>query len=418
MYKPVKRKRQSTFEIAFFVCVLLACLVPRYISTFKIRIGVNISMFTIAVGIVWLIYVRKIKIYNRIESLLFGIWFLFVLFSLWRSEKIGIWTYYILWTSTALLFMQLIYKGDRSRIFDIAIYALVTGLLIHVLIGLYEITAHRYLFQVGDFSKKYYGTTAISIFHNPNDFVTFAVTILPFSIYLFYQNKGIFNKLLQILIIVLDIYLIIKSESRGGFLSVVMLLITMVVLYFKKSDKNKLISITVLILTGILLFLIPATRNILINLFSANFIDTSNTDISRVNLIKNGLYFLRQTYGFGVGAGNIYLWLTERSIYDIGQLGFIHNWYVEILVTFGVFFFAIYMYWHIKVIVKLIRAYDRKDHFWNLHNTFLVSFIGFSIVSISSSSNVYSEWIWMYMVLVSSFCLLNYKKSRMTGKAD
>lgn len=129
---------------------------------------------------------------------------------------------------------------------------------------------------------------------------------------------------------------------------------------------------------------------------------SGSSDIARLNLIKNGLYFLKQTYGFGVGAGNLYNWLAERSIYYIGDLRFIHNWYIEVLVTFGVVFFILYMIFHGRILHKL---YSHKYRTSSLKTSFFLSFLCFSVVSISSSSNVYSEWVWMYLVVVSLYTL-------------
>lgn len=144
-------------------------------------------------------------------------------------------------------------------------------------------------------------------------------------------------------------------------------------------------------------------RTTLTNLLASNTIDlTGRSDIARLNLIKNGLYFLKQTHGLGVGAGNLYNWLADRSIYYIGDLRFIHNWYVEVLVTFGVAFFILYIIFHGRMLYKL---YSNKYHISSLKTTFFLSFVCFSVVSISSSSNVYSEWVWMYLVVVSLYML-------------
>ena len=128
------------------------------------------------------------------------------------------------------------------------------------------------------------------------------------------------------------------------------------------------------------------------------------SDNVRINLIKNGLYFLAETYGFGVGAGNLHYWLRDRTVYDVGQIMFIHNWYIEVLVTFGVLFFVIYMLFHITVFLDLYKNIDRNN-IWSLNNVFLMSYIVFSIVCISSSSNTSAEWVWMYFASVSTYCL-------------
>ena len=56
-----------SFNHVIYLCVLLACLVPRYISTFKIRLGINISYYTVAVVLVWLISARRMAFDKSIE---------------------------------------------------------------------------------------------------------------------------------------------------------------------------------------------------------------------------------------------------------------------------------------------------------------------------------------------------------------
>ena len=406
------RRYSKIYYCLLFVCVFLACMVPRYMGTFKIHVGINISLYTVAVAITWLIMSRRLRFYLRIESYIFYIWFLFVLLSLWRAERLGVWAYYLDWTLTAILFMQILYKGHNLRIYDTAIKAMTVALVIHLAMGIYEVTYHRYLFQVGEFSRRYYGTTAISIFFNPNDYVTFVVTVFPFVIYQWSNSKVKILKAVYLLIAAVSIYLIIKSESRGAFFSLILLGISLLILQFRKSRMNKVVFTAVTLSVLLLVGAVTPLRDRLIQVFAFNKVDINGMDTSRVNLIKNGFYFLKQTHGFGVGAGNLVMWLTERSIYRIGRLGFMHNWYMEVLVTFGVSFFALYVCWHLKIIFRLIKMYDRFDRIWNLNNSFLVSFLGFSVVSISSSSNIYSEWIWMYLVLISTFCLFEGKNSR------
>lgn len=407
----VTEKKKSFFEAFLFVCVFLACMMPRYISTFKLHVGIDISLFTMAVIFTWVWYVRKIKVYRHIESWFFVLWFVYVVVQVWRVVKVGVWGAYVDWTFTTILFIQLLYYGDRKRVFECAFRAMLCGWVLHLLIGLYEITAHRYVFGVGEFSARYYGVTPVSVFHNPNDYATFVVTVMPIAAGVLIRSRRKLSNPVLVILMGIAVVLVLRGESRAGFLTMLLFLAGIVYLYWRKSAKNKVITFLGVVAALAVCLTVAPVRQYIVNILQNNSIDAeSGTDTARLNLIRNGLYFLKETHGFGVGAGNLYYWLTEKSIYYIGGLAFIHNWYVELLVTFGVLFFAFYAFLHGKIIVKLVRGYRKDEGFFNLNNTLLISFVGFTLMSISSSSNIYSEWVWMYLALSATFCMYNSRK--------
>lgn len=394
-------------NLIIYTCVLLACLVPRYIGDFKISIGLKFSFYTLIVFVTSLLCIRRIQIQNKIESYFLFIWLIIIAFSVWRADKIGVWGYYFVWVLTAVLFQQLLRIFININLFDIIIKALVDALFLHLLMGLYEITAHRYLFETGNVAYRLYGNVAIGMFHNLNDYATFVTTIFPFSVYKFLNQQKLWEKLYYGAITIISVFLLIRSESRAAFLTLLLLSIFLFYRFYKKSKKHKRFAIGVFITLLVSLLFNPSLQQVALDFFRNNSINPEGgSDIARINLIKNGLFFLSETYGFGVGAGNLYLWLSEKSVYPIGHLSFMHNWYVEVLATFGIVFFVFYTIYHIKILVDLYNDID-KDSIWSKHNTILISFIAFSIVCISSSSNVYSEWVWNYFAWISVYCLCN-----------
>lgn len=399
------KAKTNWINIMVFLCAFLSSMVPRYISTFKLRLGINVSFYTIIVVLTYILLVHRFVIFKKIQSSFIPIWFLFVLLSVWKAEQFGEWAYYLVWTLTSVLFAQILYCSDRTEVFNSLIKGLLCGLMIHLIVGLIEISTHHYFFAVSIDNRRYYGNVPVSIFVNPNDYVTFVVTMFPFAISYMMKQQSLLKKAYYAIMVILSVYLMIMSMSRSAFFAMVLLTVTLIWLAYKKSNQNKLsIIIGAIVLIGIG-FAVPQFRARIISVFSTNQMDIAGTDKARWNLIKNGFYFLRVTYGTGIGAGNMRNWLSNRAIYSTGGLLFIHNWYVELLATFGIVFFLLYIVFHAKIIITLIKKYEPKNQFWNLDNTVLTSFIGFSIVSIASSSNIYSEWIWMYLVFVATYSL-------------
>ena len=389
------------FNHAIYLCVALSCFVPRYISTFKIHVGIYLSYYTIVVAILWLLSTRHIRIEKKIDSSFFYIWFFFILASVWRASNFGIWAFYLDWILTAILLRQIIIKHQDENTFEYIVRALTDALFIHLLIGLYEITFHRYLFQIGNVARTSYGHVAIGMFYNLNDYATFVTTMIPFAIYRFLASHRFKEKLYCSFLTLTSLYLIIINGSRGAILTLMIFVFWGIIIFARKNARNLLIAGVCICIIGVMAILnVGGLYTTLINLVRNNSIDINKTDIARINLIKNGLYFLKKTHGFGVGAGNLYSWLAEKAVYSIGELRFIHNWYVEVLVTFGILFFVIYIYFHSRILYK---CYSKNYGTGQLKTTFFLSFVCFSVVSISSSSNIYSEWVWMYLVIISLF---------------
>ena len=401
-----RNRNVSRYNYVIYILAFLACLVPRYVSTFKLHLGISISFYTLAVVFIWLMTTRRIVLKNRIEQYFFFIWAAFILFSVWRAEKIGVWAFYLDWVFTAILFQQIVMKYQDDDIYYFVVKAVTDALFIHLIIGLYEVTTNTYLFETENVnvSRRLFGHVAIGMFHNLNDYATFLTTMAPFAVYRLFNSKNVIEKLYSFFLTTASLYLIIVSESRGAILTLIVLMFVGIVELARKNNRIKLIILASLVVFVLALILdLAGIRASVFNLIRRNSINfAGNSDIARINLIRNGLYFLQRTYGFGVGAGNLYQWLAEESIYYIGGLRFIHNWYIEVLVTFGILFFTIYIVFHIKLLINL---YKKKSSIPQLGTAFFLSFICFSIVSISSSSNVYSEWVWMYFVIVALFSI-------------
>lgn len=406
--------KSDFFNKLIYICVVLACLAPKYYdSVLRLPIGLRVSFYTVFVVATWFLFVRIVVVHKKIESYIFLVWLFFLIVNVWRVEQIGAWGYFVVWIVTALLFQQIVYFQANNETFNIIIKAVVDGLFIQLLLGLYEITTHRYLFEIGDVifkSNRLYGNVAISMFRNLNDYATFVMTMCPFAVYKYFEQQGILKKVYYGAISLLSIFMLIRSESRAVVLTIIVLLAFLLYLNYKKSAQNKIVLSFACVIILFSFLLLPSLQQVVVNILEHNFINPeSGSDSARINLIKNGLYFLFETYGFGVGAGNLVVWLGQKSVYDIGSLLFIHNWYVEILVTFGILFFLVYVVFHVKVLLNLYKKID-KTKVWSKNNTILISFLAFSIVCISSSSNFSAEWVWMYFSWISMYSLSLGKK--------
>jgi len=71
---------------------------------------------------------------------------------------------------------------------------------------------------------------------------------------------------------------------------------------------------------------------------------TDPSTVIRLNLVQTGLVYLIEQPLIGLGAGSIVYLLENFPILYTNQYTVLHNWWIGLLVTHGVIFFAIYMF--------------------------------------------------------------------------
>ncbi len=385
--------------------VFLACMTPRFIGFMKINVGFYMSYYSLVIIIGFLICrpKNKIKLYTHYNIIFIFILWLATIFSILLSVDYIGWTQYFFYTTVCILFMSILLQNNSNKMYEIILDTINFVFLVHVLIGFYEVLSHSYIFEVGGFSGSLYGKVPVSIFYNPNDYSMFVSTMLPLVLYTVVLSRNRLKKVLFGATAIGAALLLITTMSRASIMAMfASAFIFLLLLMTNRRYKGWVLLIFSVILLSY--FMIPQVNMWVNKLILENSIDaTSKSDYYRINLIKNGLYFLSETHGMGVGAGSLKKWFELHSIYNTGGIIYIHNWYVEILVTFGVLFFILYIFFHLQIFVQLYKKVKKRDEEFGLTVSFLISFLIFSVTSISSSSNIYSEWVWMYLALMVSY---------------
>jgi teichuronic acid biosynthesis protein TuaE len=197
---------------------------------------------------------------------------------------------------------------------------------------------------------------------------------------------------------------LVASQSRSGFIGFLISIIPLAYFYLKRcSIKKRLLFV---IISLIVLFTISSWIIANKELYEALItVDTSSgSDQTRINLIKNGLIFLVNSLFLGVGLGNIEYHMATNAFY-LTQYINIHNWWMEILVSSGVFIFIIYIVIYTKSLLRLYHmSLGKKDKDIMVISTcFFCFLIAFLIAAVGSSSSMTSEWLWPAMAVVMSF---------------
>ncbi|MPN20321.1 Teichuronic acid biosynthesis protein TuaE [bioreactor metagenome] len=205
--------------------------------------------------------------------------------------------------------------------------------------------------------------------------------------------------------IVSSITLLIRTDSRANILGFLIAAGAFTLLYYfnvKNLKKFILIGISLSILA-----LYPSLLGSIFDLLSQKlqfgFVASEGSSMEiRINLIKNGFLFLAQTFGFGTGAGNIEYWMANKGVFYAGDITDMHNWWMELLVGYGIIIFTGYLWMYITMARGFYTAYRQiEDKFiQSVSLGLLCCMIEFVLGSISSSSNIQTEWLWVFWGLV------------------
>jgi teichuronic acid biosynthesis protein TuaE len=207
-----------------------------------------------------------------------------------------------------------------------------------------------------------------------------------------------------VIIAVSSLILLIETNSRANVLGFILGLLFLIGLLFQKISFKKRVLIITSMLTG--LFVCEAVTRFFSSVWVRYFNSMSiGTETVRVNLLKNGLEFIKKTLGFGVGAGNIEYWMENYSIYDTRGVLNIHNWWGELLTAYGIYFTILYLAFYIWLFVTLNSRYKTTKNRDSkiLALGFMGILVMFIVSSVSSSSNIIRDWLWIFWGIMIAF---------------
>ena len=284
------------------------------------------------------------------------------------------------------------------------------------IIGYYEIFTGNYNFISQDNQDWYFNALnvigyriPITIFYNPNDYALFCLFSFYISLILFMTQTNHVNRLISCLNCISLIFLLIATQSRGGFVALLISAPFVIYSFYRLTNIGHRLWIAI----SALFILIVERSGWLFYIYgdvysSLTTFDLAGGDVTRINLIKNGLIFLKDSYYLGTGLGNIEYHMGHSAVYYVGWIRNIHNWWMEILVSSGVLIFAIYVYLYIRNVWLLYKlpkiTCDREVALISIP---LLGFTtAFVVSSMSSSSHFTSEWLWPSVALIYAF--VNY----------
>lgn len=340
-------------------------------------------------------------------------WTFYAIFSFIWVESYSRWVFGVFFVTfgTIAIFLISFYMNsirDIKRLFTI-VFVMSS---FHQIVGWYEIITLNYIWNTSRHGR------AISTFGNINDYATLLLAGLFIGLLVLITSKRPAVKLYALLHIVSGLYLLIHGASRGNQLGLLLGISALVLLLLVDINWFRKILFTTIFSSGTLLvtiFLVPNFRNRFLILFQSGFervFQEGGSNLFRVNLIRNGLSFFVQSFGLGVGAGNVEYWMINRPVITEIDAPNLHNWFLEILVGYGLIIFCLYLIMYVFTLRQLYLSYRySSDLFVKRASMVLFAYlIAFLASSISSASNIFIEWQWVFWGIIIAFVQLTQKR--------
>jgi len=405
---------------SFTIFLIFSCLIgPNFSLTI---FGIQLSLYRFALVIALIIFfnssIKQLFKHKKTNGIIFiyflFVWFLYSLINfLWISDYAS-WSKYLAFLGSGFIVSFLIIANINSSNLFIAIIKMVVilaGLL--GLLGIYESLTGNYYFLDSNSLEWYRDTSLlqkvtnfrepITVFANPNNYALFLFYTVAFTAMLIFREKKKYVKFLYISILIICLFSIIITLSRSAVLGLIIFSLSLLYFLFKKGTikiKKSVIKTSIFILI-VLFYFILHNANFIDDIFVFDISSDGSSDYLRQNLIFNGFSFLYNSLFLGVGLGNIEFYMKFKSLYDVGTITNIHNWWMEILVSSGIFIFLFYLFIYLNTFIKSVKNINfnlSEDLFW-INSVFASLQLGFIFASIGPSSLIGCEWFWPLLAL-------------------
>ena len=349
---------------------------------------------------------------NTYSMCFFACWFAYAILSIiWVKDYYAWLRYcYFLFGGIITIFVISFYLYSLDNIKSLLHMSMIMTFL-HALIGCYEIQSGNYLFlqdmpQIEVYIRE---SLPVSSMGNVNDYAT-AILIGFYSsiaVYLTTHRKMI--RSMVALVIFFLLIMMILTGSRSIILGLCFSLMTTSLLYTRARRKFMLVGAITILLFIITMIILPDMRENLVYycdmLFNLDFQNEDSSDSIRLNLILNGLNYLKNTWFMGTGIGNIEYYMRNYLILDTHNIMIMHNWWMEILVSSGIFIFTGYclFYWRLCRQMWRLSKYANDRDVRKIGSVMLGFLIAFTIASISSSSLMGNDIVWFFFATIIAF---------------
>lgn len=414
--------------IAGFIGPALLAIGVGPIHLFPYRILLLVLWMVFAISVLFnhgRVSVSHMKVKSYLQFL--ALWLIYAVLSLaWAMSKAdAIRQFIFLFMAASIIFFVIYYfsNGKDLKRFYYLWLGVFGGLL---LLGIWEHFAGQHLPVSGSYAetRARFMFLPTAVFLNTNDYATFLALSIPFALGVLRYARNRLVRFIGLGAAAAAFYLIIVAGSRGNMLAV-LLEVAFLMLFLTNLRQRAKVAVAATVCLAMAVFLLPGpvqelsseVTGELSSISTQAELGTGSVPV-RANLVRNGLFFLASTAGFGVGAGNAEYWMANSAIFETRGVLNPHNWWLEILINYGIFVFVGYILFYLGLVLTMWRVHRRTKNRGEkmICEALLVALVGFFLASVSSSSIMAFKPQWLLFAFALAF--LNYqRRGRLEGVA-
>lgn len=346
-----------------------------------------------------------------------------LLSGLWVADRMA-WATHILFLGYGVLITWLLLGCMDSRtavnrvlrVFEVCATVVAVGALIEILSGRYgfnDLYAGDYLWA----RSKSFMHLPLPVFAmgNVNDFGAYLFFALAASLWLMTADKHRVWRFRQLrlralywhtAVAVLFLFLMFCTQSRAIFLGLILAGAAGFGCYLLLRPPHWRLWLGMA--CGVLALAVAAF--VLFWLYDAPGDIEAHSDAVRMGVARNAWAFFRPVWYRGLGWGGVDYYNLQYPVYTVGDVPHLHNWFLELLFSCGLFVFALYAWIYIRTWWRCLRlavsgrptgglrGFTVKPAVWQA--IVLVAVLsGFAAVSLAASSFVPDQWFWAVWAL-------------------
>lgn len=273
-------------------------------------------------------------------------------------------------------------------------------------IAFWEFSSGRHLdgYGVNILPQSILKLTVFSTFENPNNYGAFLALCFPFLLWSFRLGRGA-KKVLLFLLLAILVFLMIETMGRLAEVALLME-VGLFIVFNPKAAKYFVPSLVVGTCLLFLLGIFGTQYNSALIKFAGlplEFESGGSANI-RANLVLNGVNFLFQSGGMGIGPAN-YEQAIERVGFKAASTENIknpHNFWIEILSQYGVVVFIFFIAWLFQIAIQCWRAHGsffgvQYQHVKFETETVLIGLAGYILAACENSSYIPQQINWIFL---------------------
>ena len=349
------------------------------------------------------------------------LWFFYAMFSLIWVASIGeaIKTIIYLFIGISIVFFEVFYfknLRDFKQLYNILLFVL----LVMISLGFWNCITGDHLSEY--WNSVVYGQARfvpVAVFQGQNDYAVYLSLNIPFVLVFIRYRNNIIEKFLGIIILFSALHLLVQTFSRANYIAFIIEIGFWFIFLMKLKTKYKIliliILLTLIIYIAFFEYMQDSFETIVEELKTVNYKNFSNS--VRASLIRNSFIFVIKSSGFGVGAGNAVYYMKNFAIYDIHGIPYIHNWWIKVLLEYGILIFVGYIMFYLILLFNLYKSYFTLTVTSEkmICEALLMGLLSLSIIGFNESPVIALKIWWIYIGFALSF--LNYCKLKCNQKA-